>query len=174
MQPTHPDFDGDLLRLLEPLHGHSTESLEQRGQRLYENLYLDNDRFGIRRTHDDQVLVFFRSQFDHAFFTTSDRLCHPDAKDIIRRGSLERIRWIGLVCQGLVPGSACFEVPSPTGRFRPPNRLYAVYSHPYVVWLEPRSKGGWKFSSAYPCSIEEIHRYSRNGRTVWKWKEPRD
>jgi hypothetical protein len=145
--------------------------LEQKGRELYEELYLDTNGYGIRQTHDCQTLLFYANQFDHAFFTSSDRLCHPERKDILRPGSIERIRWIDGIVNGYVEGSACFEVPSPTGRFRPPNRLYAVYCHPFVVWLEPRKESGWKFASAYPCSIEEIHKYTRGGRTVWKWKK---
>jgi hypothetical protein len=72
---------------------------------------------------------------------------------------------------GRVPGSACFEVPSPTGRYRPPNRVYAIFETPYVVWLEPRKDSGWKFKSAYPLSIEDIRKYTSRGRTVWKYQE---
>ncbi len=154
-------------------HLDATE-LERIGRKLYRELYLDNDHNGVRRTHDCNLLMFYADQFDHAFFTSSDRLCHPDRKDILRPGSIERIRWIGPVVSGVVEGSACFAVPSPTGRYAPPNRIYASYQHPFVVWLEPRKAGGWKFSSAYPCSVKEIHEYTRRGSTVWKWKRPRD
>ena len=84
---------------------------------------------------------------------------------------IERMRWIGRLIAGEIYGSACFEVPSPTGRLRPPNRLYVVFETPFVVWLEPRRDGGWKLRTAYPTSIEEIRKYTRGGRTVWKGKE---
>jgi hypothetical protein len=44
-----------------------------------------------------------------------------------------------------------------------------VFETPFVVWLEPRKADGWKFSTAYPLSIEEIRKYQRGGRTVWKY-----
>jgi hypothetical protein len=134
-------------------------------------LHLTHEGYGLHQTHDAETLMFHARQFEHAFFTTSDRYCAPERKDVLRRGSIERIRWIMPLLQGQVCGSACFEVPSPTGRRKPPNRLYASYARPFVVWLEPRRDEGWKFSSAYPLSIEEIHRYSRGGRTVCRWKE---
>ena len=161
----------NLSDLLVAIDGQSDAEVEAVGRGLYTSLYLNRGDFGLHQTHDGQVLIYFARAFDHAFFTTSDRRCHPERKDRLRRGSIERIRWIGEIVSGRVPGSACFEVPSPTGRERPPNRFYAIYTSPFVVWLEPRSKGGWKFSSAYPLSIEEIHKYSRGGRTAWKWKE---
>ena len=161
----------DLKSLLLDLAGMSTEAILQSARQLYGELYLNREKFGIHSTHDGHVLVFHADAFDHAFYTTSDRICHPERKDIIRAGSIERIRWIGYLVSGAVPGSACFEVPSPSGRYRPPNRLYVVFDTPYVVWLEPRKDTGWKFKSAYPLSIEDIRKYTRRGRTVWKYRE---
>lgn len=160
-----------LEHLLVDLRTVDDKQVQGLGRNLYGQLYLNRGHVGVHRTHDGAVLIFHKNQFDHAFFTTSDRLCHPERKDVLRKASVERIRWIEPVVTGRVVGSACFEVPSPTGRNKPPNRLYAVYSTPYVVWLEPRKEGGWKFSTAYPLSIAEIHKYSRGGRTVWKYKE---
>jgi hypothetical protein len=162
---------GDLKGMLLDLSGMGRQEIERLGSDLYRQLYLNKGKVGVHRTHDGQDLVFHSDAFDHAFYTSSDRRCHPDLKDVLRTGSVERIRWIGHVVSGCVQGSACFEVPSPTGRERPPNRFYAVFETPYVVWLEPRQNGGWKFKSAYPLSIEEIRRYQRGGRTVWKSKE---
>jgi hypothetical protein len=121
--------------------------------------------FGTHKTHDDDLLVCHGRTFEHAFYTTSDRYDHPERKDVLRRGSVERMYWIGKLVAGEVTGSACFEVPSPTGRIRPPNRFYAVFETPFVVWLEPCREGGWNFASPYPLSIEEIRKYQRGGRT---------
>ena len=161
----------DLKQLLVTCDSLCTQDLERIGRDLYRELYLPQGHYGVHQTHDGEVLIFHAETFDHAFYTTSDRIVHPYRKDVLRKGSIERIRWIGPLIAGHVPGSACFEVPSPTGRQRPPNRLYAVYATPFVVWLEPRKENGWKFRTAYPTTIEEIHRkYSRGGRTVCKWK----
>lgn len=160
----------ELQDLLLDIGGMSAAELEQRGRAVYGELYLDAGGYGVRRTHDCQLLMFHARQFDHAFFTSSDRWSHPERKDKLRPGSIERIRWIAPIVGGAIEESACFEVPGPTGRRRPPNRLYASFRHPFVIWLEPRKDEGWKFASAYPCSIEEIHKYMRGGRTVWRWR----
>jgi len=161
----------DLDKLLVNLSGLDADAVEKLARRLYRESYMNRGRVGVHKTHDGQKLIIHEDAFDHAFFTTSDRLCHPDLKDRLRKGSVERIHWIGHLIGGRVRGSACFEVPSPTGRERPPNRLYVIFETPFVVWLEPRQDGGWKFRTAYPTSIEEIRKYTRGGRTVWKWKE---
>jgi hypothetical protein len=161
----------DLKGLMVGFSGLSVQAVEQLARELYKSLYLNKGKFGVHQTHDNQLLLFHSDAFDHAFYTTSDSLCHPERKDMLRLGSVERIRWIGPLISGLVRGSACFEVPSPTGRYRPPNRLYAVFETPFVVWLEPRRGAGWKFRTAYPLSIEDLRRYTSCGRTVWKWKE---
>jgi hypothetical protein len=161
----------DLESLLISLDGMALDEIELYARHLYRQAYLNKGHVGIHKTHDEHLLVFHGRTFDHAFYTTSDKLCHPERKDVLRKGSIERIRWIGALAAGEVPGSACFEVPSPTGRRRPPNRFYAVFETPFVVWLEPRTDGGWNFASAYPLSIEEIRKHQRGGRTVWKRKE---
>jgi hypothetical protein len=162
---------GDLRNILVSLEGMTVEQIDEYARHLYRQAYLNKGHVGIHKTHDDQLLVFHARTFEHAFYTTSDRYDHPERKDVLRRGSVERIHWIGKLVAGEVRGSACFEVPSPTGRIRPPNRFYAVFETPFVVWLEPRREGEWNFASAYPLSIEEIRKYQRGGRTVWKWKE---
>jgi len=161
----------DLGSLLVSLEGMTLDQIEEYARLLYRQGYLNKGHFGVHKTHDENLLIFHGRTFEHAFYTTSDKLCHPERKDLLRKGSVERIHWIGQLVAGSVPGSACFEVPSPTGRQRPPNRFYAIFETPFVVWLEPRKNGGWNFASAYPLSIEEIRKYQRGGRTVWKWKE---
>src|ERR1035438_934190 len=157
----------DLSTLLICLDALTPEQIEKHGRDLYAELYLNHGHFGLHETHDGETLVFHARQFEHAFYTTSDYRVHPDRKDILRPSSIQRIHWIGRLVSGQVPGSACFLIPSQPATRRPPKRLYAAFSHPYVVWLEPRSDSGWKFSTAYPLSIEEIHNYTRGGRTIW-------
>src|SRR6267142_2806182 len=120
----------NLEHLLVDLKALDHTQIQDLGRNLYAELYLNRGHFGIHRTHDNAVLIFHKNQFDHAFFTTSDRMVHPERKDVLRKASVERIRWIEPVVTGRIVGSACFEVPSPTGRNKPPNRLYAVYSTP--------------------------------------------
>lgn len=163
--------DCDLNSLLVRLADLNQGAIEQMGRDLYRDLYLNKGEFGVHQTHDNQVIIFHGDAFEHAFYTSSDWRCHPERKDILRTSSIERIRWIGYLISGQVPGSACFEVPSKTGRYHPPNRVYAFFDDPYVVWLEPRKAGGWKFRTAYPIIGTQIHSCTRGGRTVWRWKE---
>lgn len=159
----------DLVNLLEEVSGLSGDALYDRGFSIYRELYLTKGRVGVEQTHDSQILLFHADRFEHAFHTTSDRLCSPDRKDILDVNRVARIRWIRPVVTGRVARTGCFEVPSPTGRLRPPNRLYVVEPELYVVWLEPRTSGGWKFSSAYPATRDCVARYKRGGRTVGRW-----
>ncbi len=159
----------ELQALLEDVSGLAEEQLKERGFRLYRELYLNRGRFGVHQAHDAQTLLFHEDRFDHGFRTSSDRLVAPERKDLLDPGRIARIRWIGPVVRGEVAGTACFEVPSPTGRSMPPNRLYVLYAEFYVVWLEPRTRGGWKFSSAYPATREQVNWYQRGGRTVGRW-----
>jgi hypothetical protein len=160
----------ELVELLEDVSGLSGGDLFEKGFSIYRDLYLAKGRVvGVEKTHDGHILLFHEDRFEHAFQTTSDRLCSPDRKDIVDAKRIARIRWIRPVVTGQVTSTACFEVPSPTGRSRPPNRLYVVESELYVVWLEPRTSGGWKFSSAYPATRDGVERYKRGGRTVGRW-----
>jgi hypothetical protein len=159
----------ELADLLEDVAGLHGGELFEKGFSLYRDLYLTKGRVGVEETHDGQVLLFHEDRFEHAFQSTSDKLCSPERKDTVDAERIARIRWIGPVVTGRVAGTACFEVPSPTGRLRPPNRLYVVDRELYVVWLEPRTSGGWKFSSAYPATRDGVERYKRGGRTVGRW-----
>jgi hypothetical protein len=132
----------DLRALLVDLTGLADEEIERLGRQLYSDLYLTHGHYGIHKTHDGEPLIFHARQFEHAFFTTSDYWCHPDRKDVLRKVSIERIRWIAQLVSGVVPGSACFRIPSRCQNRRPPKRLYAVFETPFVVWLEPRDEGG--------------------------------
>lgn len=159
----------ELTDLLINLDGLGTDEIAARGKQLYFQIYLKHGHFGLHLTHDGQIVVFHERQYEHAFSTTSDRYSHPERKDLIDATRVARIRWIGAVIAGGIHGSACFERPSPTGRERPPNRLYVAFAECYVVWLEPRQTGGWRFSTAYVATPELIQKYQRGGRTVCRW-----
>jgi hypothetical protein len=90
----------DLFDLMVSLDGLSPAEIEARGRELYSRQYLNHGHYGIHATHDGETLVFHKSQFDHAFFTTSDRICLPERKDIVRRASIERILWIEQLVSG--------------------------------------------------------------------------
>src|SRR5689334_12083019 len=109
-------MSGDILsleHLMVSTVGLDGAAIEVQARNLYSSLYLNRGHVGVHHTHDDAVVIFHQSQFEHAFFTTSDKLCHPERKDCLRTGSVERIKWIAPLVAGRVTGSACFEVPSP-------------------------------------------------------------
>lgn len=160
----------DLQALLLDLGGKGDGEIEATGREWYERLYITRGNCGFHECHDGEEVVFWRDRFEHAFFTSSNWARYPDRKDKLAVDRIARIRWIGEVIAGNVPKSACWEVPSPTGRRRPPNRLYVVSNECYVVWLEPRMRGGWKFSSAYAPQPRRLREYCAGGRRIWVWK----
>jgi hypothetical protein len=158
----------DLNALLLDLAGLTNSDIEALGRRRFDEIYINLRDCGILQTHDGQEVTIWRERFDHAFFTTSNPISHKDRKDLLAVDRIQRVAWIGPVIRGLVDNTQCWEVPSPTGRVRPPNRLYVAPSELYVVWLEPRIKGGWRFSSAYPTVASTISGYLRRGKLVWR------
>ncbi|MFB2924267.1 hypothetical protein [Aerosakkonema funiforme] len=160
----------DLDDLLLPLDDLDESQIEELGRNKYRELYLTPDKnFGIQQTHDGQDVFFWEDRFDHAFYTSSDKRRDTDQKDKLVVERIERICWIKEVIAGRVPGSECWEVPNRRG-WRT-NRLYPVWSKSYLVWLELRDKGGWKFSSAYPVLAETLRTYCRGGKKIWFWKK---
>ncbi len=71
-------------------------------RKLYQDTYLNRGSFGLLQTHDDQAVVFHSDAFEHAFYTSSDWRCHPERKDVLRPGSIERIHWIALLISGQI------------------------------------------------------------------------
>jgi hypothetical protein len=165
----------NLRELLIDLSAVTDAELEKKGRELYRTYCLDNDRFGVRLCHDGQKAIFHATRFSHAFYDKPSRWSYVKSRDLPDESRLERVRWIGEVVGGKAPDSECWEVPGPDGRRRPPNRLYLVWPENYVVWLEPRTEGGWKFSTAYVKTTGRIRDYCRGGSKVWAYKEtPRD
>lgn len=153
----------------------SDEELAASGYAAYKLHYLQNEKFGILNGHDGASVVFHEDRFGHAFYDKPDKWSLTKSRELPDESRLERMRWIGPLIRGEVPGSECWEVPSPTGRRRPPNRLYVIWDEKYVVWLEPRQNGGWKFSSAYVVNRGAVRDYFRGGGKIWSGKKvPRD
>ncbi len=148
------------------------DEIDVLGRRLYNSIYITSEYYGEKRTHDGECVFFWKDRFEHAFYTSSNRAKHPDLKDKLAVERIERIKWIEKVIAGEVPGSACYKVQSKGGSKTNPNRLYVISEEKYVVWLEPRNDGGWKFSTAYTAQTEEFRRYCQTGKRIWKWKTP--
>jgi hypothetical protein len=150
------------------------DDLAANGEQAYRENYLNRGKFGVHTCHDGGEVIFHEDRFGHAFFDKPNRWSLTKSRDIPDESRLERMRWIGALIRGEVANSECWEVPSPTGRRRAPNRLYIIWEEKYVVWLEPRQNGGWKFSTAYVKTRGTIRDYCRGGGKIWAKKPPRD
>jgi len=160
----------DLVSLLVDVAGLSQTELEQLAQGLFRQLYVGIGRCGDHcTTHDGHPVVFWADRADHAFRISDDWARYPHRKNVVDPQRVARIRWIGEIIAGRVQGTGCWEIPKP-GSTTGPKRLYAVFPAQYVVWLEPRKQGGWKFSSAYPASRDYIRRKAKTGRKIWERK----
>lgn len=92
--------------------------------------------------HEGNRVFFFSDRFDHAFYEKKDwKLIKK--RDAPSRQRVERIRWIPHILGGLVPGTECWD--------KPASRAYVCWRRPYIIWLSPRQRGDWRFSTAYPC-----------------------
>ncbi len=155
-----------LTELLVDLEDLSDDEAEERGRELYAELYLTKGRVGVLSLHKGGEVVFFEDRYYHAFRTSSDRIRNPYSKAKVARDRIERIRWIKAILEGDVPKTECWLVPSQSGR-RTRDRLYVVWENRYVIWLSPRNDGGWKFSSCYSATRQDIRRYTQQGAKIW-------
>jgi hypothetical protein len=159
----------DLASLLIDLLDLDDECVERIGRDRYQSIYLLGGRLGVLPAHDGSGVFFFPGQFDHAFFTSSDRARHPDRKDRISRERVARVGWIKELIAGRVAPSACWAVDDRKAG-RGARREYVVETELYVVWLVARRDGGYRFESAYPALGEDLSRYARLGRKIWSRK----
>jgi len=89
--------------------------------------------------------------FTHAFFTAREKHRRGWAKDVIDPRRVERVRWIVPVIGGLAGGTQCFRVidHASYNKPAPEKRLYVVREERYVVWLNRRGTGDFRFKTAY-------------------------
>ena len=171
-----PPLDGKLAQLLLNLNDMEDEQAIATVRREYARLYLDRPEVGERRTHDGQLVLFFGNQFDHAFFTTGDRVNRLYGKTAFSRARGERIRWIKAMLEGEIDGVGCWRIRTDRWQEKPKplqhKRGYIHWDTGYIIWLEPRNRGGWKFSSAYVAGSDDLRRYARDGFKVWEKKTP--
>lgn len=165
-----------LTELLVDLENLSDDEAEERGRELYAELYLTKGRVGELSLHKGGEVVFFEDRYEHAFRTSQNRIRNPYSKAKVARERIERIRWIKAILEGDVPNTECWLVPAQSGR-RTRDRLYVVWENRYVIWLSSRDNGGWKFSSCYEATRQDIRRYTQQGTKIWtvpEKKKPRD
>lgn len=163
---THPPLV-DLQSIILPTAGLGDTEIESLARSIYSSIYLHGKKVGELSCHDSSLALFHETQFEHAFFTSRNRAQHLKIKDSIARDRIERIHWIGPVIAGRVSRTACYDVIDFREGNRRTKRLYLVQPDRYVVWLEPRSSGGWKFSTAYLAGVEDLRRYCKGQRKIW-------
>lgn len=175
-------MDPALASLLLDLSDLSDEEAEQKTYREYVRLYMDRKTrkgmMGVRKTHDDEPVFFYEDRFNHAFFTAPNGVSRPYSKEKFDRVRASRVRWIGQVIRGNIDGTACWWIADPVLRNTLGNiiikRLYVLWDEYYLIWLNPRKGGGWKFSSAYVADHRYIRKKTRCGRCFWRKKLSRD
>ncbi len=113
--------------------------------------------------------MFFEDRFEHAFFTTSDRYRHEFAKDVLARDRVACVRWIGPILRGEVPNTQCWESLKCSGIERK-KRLCIASAELYVIWLDARSDGSWRFSTAYVARAEQARNYAFGKRLCGRFK----
>lgn len=160
-QPVSVNLDAILL----PTDGLEDAQIESSARSIYSSTFLGGNKVGTSQCHDGSRVLFFADQFDHAFYTSSNRSRYPDKKDIIALERVQRINWIKPVIEGKVTKTACYQFfDYNTKRTK---RFYLVPEYFYVVWLEPRMAGGWKFATAYKATIDNLRRYCKGGVKIW-------
>lgn len=118
--------------------------------------------------HAGKEISFYDNAFEHAFY---DKLPgrYSKRRDVACPERIERIRWIAPIIGGKIPETECWNVPSPTGRRHPSNRAYICWSRPYIVRLEPKMNGQYKFVTAYPADTGYLRRTIRGGGLEWRY-----
>lgn len=153
----------DIQSLIIDLSEKTLAQIEAAGRQIYTDLYAGQSV----ESHDGEPVFFFNDTFDHAFFTSSDRIRHPYDKDKVVPERVERIQYVGPVIQGKIDGVSCWLTPSPPPQKGYSKRLYVVHVCHYIIWLEPQRRGGWKFSTAYVAEPRYISRVCGEGKRIW-------
>ena len=157
----------DLRNLLLDFEGLSDEEVEMLGRKFYSDDFLTIAKRGIHKLHDGEDVAFFVERFDHAFFKPIDWKTSK-VKALIERGRVARIKWILPLIQGKVPNSECWLKQKTDGE----QRIYICFGLRYLVWLESREVGGWRFSSAYNATLDQIRNdYLKGAKRIWLYNK---
>lgn len=138
------------------------ENLEEFAQNLYRELYITDETFGLHQCHDGELVKFWDSRFKHAFFNTIDYRLSSEKK-IVDKRRVERMKWIGALIGGNAIGSQCWLIQKERRQ-----RCYMINAKNFVVWLEPLDGGGWWFSTIYTPDTNQMYRYTRGNKLIWK------
>ena len=158
----------DLNEITVDLNYLSDDEAFDEGRSIYEDEYVGADI----KLYNDEKVIFHKDRYEHAFKTSPDRARNPYSKKKVARDRIEKIHWIKEVLAGNVDSSECWHIWPKEGNRRNQDKLMVVWDFRYVIWLWPRKNGGWKFSSAYQASSQDIRRYIQGGRKKWEKKCP--
>ncbi len=64
----------DLSDLTVSVDGLEIVEIEDIARRLYKEIYVTSGRYGICNTHDGEQVYFWEDRFEHAFYTSSNRI----------------------------------------------------------------------------------------------------
>lgn len=146
----------NLLRLEISLFELDDIQIEDLGEKLYKDLFLDTEFSGVQYTHDNQPVSFSKDRFRHAFYLS------PNKNEIDKR-RVARIKWILPLIEGKVLNSECWLIND--GGIK--KRLYVCFGLNYLVWLEPQgNKDRWIFSTAYVAERKQIRGYTSRGTRI--------
>ncbi|MBK1789859.1 hypothetical protein [Persicirhabdus sediminis] len=151
---------------------YSDEQVYDEGLRIYKEDYLESGRrSGDITSHDGLSVRFFEDRYHHAFNTSKDRKRSEFSKNKVDRKRVERIDWIKIIIEGRGLKTECWEVPlrvpEEGSRPFPGKRAYVSWAQGYIIWLEPLRSGGFKFSTAYCVSRQQLSHYLKNAKKIW-------
>jgi len=154
------------------LDGFTDEEVYDFGEEEYLDQYIDQGKkTGDLTTHDGENVVFFADNYHHAFNTSKNRRKRAFRKDKVDRQRVARIEWIRIIIEGRAKNTECWEVPlrvpEEGKRPFPGKRAYVSWEHNYIIWLEPRKNGGFKFSTAYCPSRQQLAQYLKHSNKIW-------
>lgn len=141
------------------------QQIEYQSRKAYRETYITSGNFGLHKTHDGDNVKFWESRFEHAFYRPKN-FHVSNVKAVLDKPRVERIMWIKEVIGGKIPNSACWLLKQNLIK-----RLYTVVPKGYVVWLEYKGEREWTFSTAYVTTPQQIHKYTRGERLIWKYKQ---
>src|SRR5579862_5253050 len=108
-----------LSKLLLSFGGLPPEQIQSHTKELYVKFYCSETIL----THDGGRITFTDERFDHAFFSTDDKINKRFGKHQFMLDRAERLHWIAAIVSGKVPGVECWKVP-PAYAAAPKQRIY--------------------------------------------------
>lgn len=90
----------DLNDLTVSINGLEIAEIEDLARRLYREIYVTSGRYGVFEAHDGESVYFWEDRFEHAFYTSSNRIRYPDRKDRLDLERVKRMRWIKEIIRG--------------------------------------------------------------------------